>query len=109
MPTQTERIRDLNDDLRQHLLSGGAVITPGVAALDQEILDRIVQTIVVFDDFCEANDPYEEHDFGAFDVDGTTIFFKIDYYDKTLTHGSPDPADPAVTERIITIMLADEY
>ena len=38
-----------------------------------------------------------------------TIFFKIDYYDRTLTHHSPDPADPAVTERVITIMLADEY
>jgi hypothetical protein len=109
MQTQTERIRTLNDDLRQHLLSGGAVITPGVAALGQEKLERIIQTIAVFDDFCQANDPYEEHDFGAFDVDGATIFFKIDYFDKTLTHHSPDPADPAVTERIITIMLADEY
>ncbi len=109
MPTQTERIRDLNDALRQHLLFGGAVITPGVAALGQEALDRIVQTIAVFDDFCEANDPYEEHDFGGFDVDGTTIFFKIDYYDKTLTGHSPDPADSTVTERVITIMLADEY
>jgi hypothetical protein len=109
MQTQTERIRTLNDDLRQHLLSGGAVITPGVAALGQETLNRIVQTIAVFDDFCQANDPYEEHDFGAFDVDGITIFFKIDYFDKTLTHHSPDPADPSVTERVITIMLADEY
>lgn len=109
MSTQTERIRTLNDALRQHLLSGGAVITPGVAALGQEALNRIIQTITVFDDFCQANDPYEEHDFGAFDVDGVTIFFKIDYYDKSLTVHSPDPADPTVTERIITIMLADEY
>jgi hypothetical protein len=30
------------------------------------------------------------------------------YYDRTLTHHSPDPADPAVTERVITIMPADE-
>jgi hypothetical protein len=52
---------------------------------------------------------YEEHDFGSFEVEGETIFFKIDYYDRTLTHHSPDPADPAVTERVITIMLADEY
>src|SRR5205823_4375341 len=109
MSTHTERIRTLNDDLRQHLLSGGAVITPGVAALGPETLDRIVQTIAVFDAFCQANDPYEEHDFGAFDVDGVTIFFKIDYYDKSLTAHSPDPADATVTERIITIMLADEY
>ena len=41
--------------------------------------------------------------------DGQTIFFKIDYFDKTLMYNSPDPSDPAVTERVITIMLADEY
>jgi Protein of unknown function (DUF3768) len=109
MPTQTEKICTLNDDLRQHLLSGSVVITPGIAALGQETLDRILRTIAIFDDFCQANDPYEEHDFGAFDVDGTMIFFKINYYDKTLTGHSPDPADPTVTERVITIMLADEY
>jgi Protein of unknown function (DUF3768) len=72
-------------------------------------ISRIVQTLAVFDDFCHANDPYEEHDFGSFEAEGENIFFKIDYYDRTLTHHSPDPADPAVTERVITIMLADEY
>ncbi len=51
----------------------------------------------------------EEHDFGVFDADGHRIFFKIDYYDKTLTYHSPDPSDPAVTERVITVMLAEEY
>ena len=109
MTTKTERIRALNDELRQFLLGGIAVITPGVAALGPEAIDRIVQTIAVFDDFCHANDPHEEHDFGAFDADGHRIFFKIDYYDKTLTSHSPDPSDPSVTERVITIMLAEEY
>ena len=107
--SQANRIRALNDDLRQHLIGGGAVITLGVAALGQEAVDRIVQTVAVFDDFCHANDPYEEHDFGSFEVEGETIFFKIDYFDRTLTHHSPDPANPAVTERVITIMLANEY
>jgi hypothetical protein len=109
MITKTEQIRTLNDDLRQHLVSGIAVITPGVAALGQEAVERIVKTIAVYDDFCHANDPHEEHDFGAFDAGGNKIFFKIDYYDKTLTCHSPDPSDPSVTERVITIMLAEEY
>ena len=52
---------------------------------------------------------YEEHDFDSFKADGHLIFFKTDYFDKTLTHHSPDPADPSVTERVITIMLAEEY
>jgi Protein of unknown function (DUF3768) len=109
MITKTEQIRTLNDDLRQHLVSGIAVITPGVAALGQEAVERIVKTIAVYDDFCHANDPKEEHDFGAFDADGHRIFFKIDYYDKTFTCHSLDPSDPSVTERVITIMLAEEY
>ena len=108
MTNQTHRIRALNDELRQYLIGGGSVI-PGIAALGREAVERIVQTVAVFDDFCHANDPYEEHDFGSFEAEGEKIFFKIDYYDRTLTHHSPDPADAAVTERVITIMLADEY
>jgi hypothetical protein len=72
--TQTDRIRALNDDLRQHLIGGGAVITPGIAALGREALARIVKTIAVYDDFCHDNDPYGEHDFGSFEADGKTIF-----------------------------------
>jgi hypothetical protein len=57
METKTARIRALNDELRQHLPGGIAVMTPGVAALGQVAIDRIVKTIAVFDDFCNANDP----------------------------------------------------
>ena len=109
MDTKTARIRALNDELRAHLSGGIALMTPGVAALGQVVIDRIVKTIAVFDDFCHANDPYEEHDFGSFEADGHMIMFKIDYYDKTLTYHSPDPSDPSVTERVITIILAEEY
>ena len=69
-------------------------MTVGVAALGAEAVDRIVKTIAVFDDFCHANDPHEEHDFGAFEADGHRIFFKIDYFDQSLSIHSPDPADP---------------
>jgi hypothetical protein len=109
MSSQTEQIRALNDQLRKELSTGLAVITPGIAALGPEAVDRIVKTISVFDDFCHANDPHQEHDFGNFQAEGETIFFKIDYYDNELSCLSPDPTDPTVTKRVITIMLASEY
>ena len=92
-----------------NLSAGHAVMTAGIAALGPEAVARIVKTIAVYDDFCHANDPHEEHDFGAFDADGHRVFFKIDYYDDRLTMHSPDPSDPTVTKRVITIMLAEEY
>ena len=106
MSTDTDRIRALNDELRQHLRGGRAFMTPGIAALGPEAVQRLVQTIAVFEDFCTANDPHGEHDFGAFDFDGTPVMFKIDYFDKDLNLHSPDPADPAVTERVITLLDA---
>ena len=109
MDTKTAQIVALNDAMRQSLVGGMAIMTPGIAALGQEAITRIVKTIEVYDDFCHANDPHEEHDFGAFDADGHRIFFKIDYYDETLTVHSPDPSNPSVTRRVITIMLAEEY
>jgi hypothetical protein len=109
MTTKLEAIRALNDETRQNLTVGTAFITAGVAALGTEAVARIVKTIAVYDDFCHANDPYEEHDFGSFEVDGKTIFFKIDYFDRALASHSPDPTELSVTERVITIMLAEEY
>ena len=109
MSQDADRTRLLNDKLRQHLSGGRAVMTPGIAALGSEAVQRLVQTIAIFDDFCSANDPHDEHDFGAFHFDGVEIFFKIDYFDKDLKFHSPDPADSNVTERVITLMLAEEY
>ena len=94
MTVNTDRIRALNDDLRRNLIGGGAVMTTGVAALGSELVERAVKTLAAFDDFHHENDPHQEHDFGMFDVEGHRLFFKIEYYDKSLTYHSPDPADP---------------
>ena len=53
-----------------------------------------------------ANDPYGEHDFGSFDYKGQKIFWKIDYYDLNYEYMSENPADPTITNRVLTIMLA---
>ena len=68
---------------------------PRARPLRAEAVARIVKTIEVYDNFCHANDPHEEHDFGSFEADGHTIFFKIDYFDSTLTVHSPDTVRPS--------------
>lgn len=109
MTIKTERIRALNDQLRQLRIGGTAVITSGVSALGPEAVARIFTAVASFNDFSCENDPYDEHDFGALVVGGEQLFFKIDYYDQSLSHGSPDPADAALTRRVLTVMLAEEY
>ena len=52
---------------------------------------------------------YGEHDFGSIELFDEKLFWKFDYYDLDLKFGSPNPADPAVTVRVLTTMLADEY
>jgi hypothetical protein len=107
--TDTQRIAALNDAFRQTAFGGQWVVTRGIAALpthDQLAIMRKVQT---FDAFTVDNDPHGEHDFGNFTHAGERIFWKIDYYDRTLTFGSDDPADPAQTVRVMTVMLASEY
>lgn len=101
------KIRELNDAFRKGLLDGRLMVTPGVAER-QDVWD-IVQHVRKYDEFNDSNDPYGEHDFGAFEIGGQKLFFKIDYYSKDLALGSPDPSDPTVTTRVLTIMLASEY
>src|SRR5215213_6648969 len=103
------RIRDLNDQLRRSLTGGMLVMTKGIIALVAKRQMTILSAIAAYDTFDPENDPYGEHDFGALTVEGERILFKVDYFDRTLTHASPDPADPTVTARVLTVMLAEEY
>ena len=102
-------IRELNDQFR-HALTGGLLhLTRGVIALGGKRQQAILEAIASFDAFGPEDDPYSEHDFGALTIEGTRILFKIDYFDRALSGHSPDPADPTVTTRVLTIMLAEEY
>lgn len=113
---QSARIRERNDALRTAgdyfgvlLARGQLVITRGIAARGSDFVNRAVAAVRTFSDFSADNDPYGEHDFGSFSLDGADIFWKIDYYDTDLRYASPNPAEPAVTRRVLTILLAEEY
>ncbi len=108
--SQTDtRIRDLNDRLRKDHIGGRVVMTRGIAALGSFLVLKIDQAVRDFDAFTPDNDPYGEHDFGSLTVEGHVVMFKIDAYDLDLQYASPDPTDPNVTCRVITLMLAEEY
>lgn len=106
---ETLAIRTLNDAFRRTFQGGTLMLTAGIIDLGLEAQRAILMKVGAFDAFSGDNDPYNEHDFGAIDHAGNKVFWKIDYYDPTLTYGSDNPADPAKTTRVITVMLANEY
>ena len=108
-PRDVLRIRLLNDAFRTTLQGGRVFTTPGINALCIDTQAEILKAIVTFSDFNPDNDPYGEHDFLCVEVDGQKVFAKHDSYDLAMEYGSPDPTNPAVTVRVLTIMLASEY
>lgn len=105
----SQQIAALNDSFRTTFNGGTLILTAGIQALPQEVQVGILYAVRKFEAFIPDNDPYQEHDFGSLTYQGHQIFWKIDYYDSTLTFGSEDPADPSQTKRVLTIMLAEEY
>jgi hypothetical protein len=97
----------LNDAARTSFIGCRVVITEGIAAIND--LDGLYAKVQAFTAFTDSNDPYGEHDFGSIEHERQTVFWKFDYYDADMLMHSPDPSDPAVTARVLTIMLAEEY
>jgi len=106
---RTLKIRELNDALRTSLTGGEGYFTAEAVAMGPDFMVDALAAVRGFDVFTVDNDPYGEHDFGCVAVHEEKVIWKIDYYDSTLCYGSNDPADPAQTTRVITIMLAHEY
>lgn len=106
---KTARIRALNDRLRQTGCGGQLMGTQGLMGRGPAFVKAALAQVSAFTDFAHGDDPYCEHDFGAFEVQGERLFWKIDYYDLTLTAGAEDSSDPRTCRRVLTVMLAGEY
>lgn len=109
-----KKIAELNDAFRKgHRPELGRImITSGARELVNawplgEIM--LLNQVRRFDTFTEDNDPSNEHDYGCFEFLGEQVFWKIDYYNKSLDGGSEDPADEKQTTRVMTIALLSEY
>jgi hypothetical protein len=109
---RTKRIRDLNDAFRKDPTRfGRAVVTAGVNARGPGFVLLAMRAVASFKDFTEGNDPYGEHDFGSFELANDKLFWKIDCYEKGSDYsaGAETPDNPATTDRVLTVMLAEEY
>lgn len=123
---RTARIARLNDLARSAMgVACTVVATVGFRSLsdaDQSCVRELVET---FDAFTEDNDPHGERDFGCVyqlscgrwtterprlrEDERERVFWKLDYYDRDMQYASDDAANPAITRRVLTIMLSDEY
>ena len=89
---------------RMHLTSSLAMVEDGLAL-------EAVQAVGAFEIFEPENDPDGWHDFGAVDIRGEKIFWKIDLYeaDSDFHYGAEAPDNPATTMRVLTIMMAHDW
>lgn len=106
---KTEMIRELNDSFRTSFIGGKVMLTLGIRAKSDIEQTEILERVVNFNDFNKNNDVYGEHDYLSFDYKGEKIIAKIDYYDQNYRFMSDNPADPTITNRVLTIMTASEF
>lgn len=104
-----DRICNLNDLLRLTFTGGKVLVTQGIQSLPPEIQTAILRKVQTFNSFTEDNDPYGEHDFGSFEHEGQTVFWKIDTYDESFQFAAEEPWDRKRSKRVLTIMLSEEY
>ncbi len=113
-------IARLNDWLRDNITSPGTnrvVMTVGIAELVGDVAlfrgfrkrAELLRAVRDYDTFDRGIDPHGHRDMGSFEFEGTACLWKIDYYDRELSAGSDNPADPFETVRVLTILRADEW
>ena len=92
-----------------HLLTGENSPADQPEAYAPERAAALRDALALFNDWDSGNDPYGEHDFGAFELFGERLFFKIDYYHPENDTLAPVPSNIDLCRRVLTVMRADEY
>ncbi len=115
------RIAEQNDAFRRHVclgsplpagmppLAGRFVCTAAVAARGELFVQTCRRTTGFHTEFPPESDPNGLHEFGAFQICGTSVWWKIDAYDRAYEYGSEDPGDPDATARVLTVLFPSDW
>jgi hypothetical protein len=90
-----------NDLMRSTFMGCRVVVTRALS--ESENRDKVLSAVHTFNQFTKENDPYGEHDFAIFEVDGEEYFFKFEYYDDKYEFFREDG------NRVLTIGFSNEY
>lgn len=111
-------IADQNDRFRKaafgiavpgDIPTGQTLMTAGVSGQPDAFRTALFEAIVTYDDFNADCDPHGWHEMGVMEIDGQTVWFKMDLYDENYEYGSSDPTELRFTRRVLTILLPSEY
>ena len=92
-------------------IPGRMHVTRSLMEAEEGFMDEAVKATGEFKVFEPENDPDGCHDFGAVDIRGEKIFWKIDLYeaDSDFRYGAETPDNPPTTVRVLTIMMASDW
>lgn len=92
-------------------IAGRMHVTRSLAEAEDGFMAEAVKATGEFDAFELENDPDGCHDFGAVNIRGQKVLWKIDLYeaDSDFRYGAETPDNPATTVRVLTIMMASDW
>jgi hypothetical protein len=99
-----DKIVALNDQLRCTFKGGRVQTTRSVYNLDDRLRGRALSVLARYNKF----DPASEHDCGVFIFAGFAFEWRIEYLGKDGLGQSPDPADPDMTMRVLTLYVTED-
>ncbi|KGL00261.1 DUF3768 domain-containing protein [Thalassobacter sp. 16PALIMAR09] len=92
-------------------IQGRMHVTRSIMEAGDGFMAEAVMATGEFAAFEPENDPEGWHDFGAVEIRGETVFWKLDLYEagSDFRYGAEAPDNPATTMRVLTIMKACDW
>jgi len=92
-------------------IQGRMHVTRSLIEAGEGFMAEAVKATGAFDTFEPENDPEGWHDFGAVEIQGETVFWKLDLYEagSDFRFGAEAPDNPETTMRVLTIMMARDW